>query len=85
MSSYYKKGTVSNPQTDGDKTNIPRGGVPGQVLIKKSRFDYDAEWKDQPVVQQVENRYVTKRFVSGTISGITEERALAYSIALGGC
>ncbi len=85
MSTYYQKGTQSNPQTDADETNIPRGGVPGQILIKKSRFDFDTQWADQPQVTEVENRYTTVNFESASISGISEERALAYSIALGGC
>lgn len=32
-----------------DGISVPKGGDPGQVLVKKSENDYDTEWKDASV------------------------------------
>ncbi len=29
-----------------DGISVPKGGHPGQILVKKSENDYDTEWKD---------------------------------------
>ena len=83
MGTYFKKGVVSNPQEQDTTDNLPRGGVTDQMLVKSSRFDYDAKWVNQPTPLVEQNFYSSYTFESASISGITEELAMAYAIALG--
>lgn len=41
-------GTIKTIQGEKGKDGIsvPKGGLTGQILVKKSENDYDAEWKD---------------------------------------
>lgn len=41
-------GTIKTIQGEKGKDGIsvPKGGLTGQILVKKSKNDYDTEWKD---------------------------------------
>lgn len=84
MSSYYNKGNNnrSNPQTQITSDSIPKGGIKGQVLRKKSSSDYDVEWTTEEPRTLVENKYMTKTYESASLSGISREEAIALSIVL---
>lgn len=82
-STYYKKGTVIQPQTTTEDGSVPSGGVAGYVLTKLSNRDFDYKWYPAPVPVVKQTTNVTNVYESASISGITEERAIAYSIALG--
>jgi hypothetical protein len=81
--SYFQKSVVSNPQTKESTTEVPRGGIKNQVLVKNSNSDYDTVWKEQPAITEVRRFYTTKNYESASLTGISEELALAYAIVLG--
>ena len=81
--SYFQRPVISNPQTQDTTTQIPRGGIKGQILVKKSNSDYDTEWKEQPAVIEERRFYSTKTYESASLTGVSEELAMAYAIALG--
>lgn len=81
--SYFNRPVVSNPQTQDTTTELPRGGVAGQVLVKKSNSDYAVEWKDQPAVVEERRFYSVVNYESASLTGTSEELALAYAIVLG--
>ena len=83
MGTYFKKGVISNPQEQDTTDGLPRGGVTDQMLVKLSRFDYKTKWVNQPIPLVEQKFYSTYNFESASISGITEELAMAYAIALG--
>jgi hypothetical protein len=83
MATYFKKGVISDPQEQEVTDGIPRGGVTDQMLVKLSRFDYKTKWVNQPIPLVEQSFYSSYVFESASISGITEERAIAYAIALG--
>jgi hypothetical protein len=83
MATYFKKGVVSDPQEQETTDGIPRGGVTDQMLVKLSRFDYKTKWVDQPVPLVEQNFYSSYSYESASLSGISEELAIAYAIALG--
>lgn len=58
-------GTIKTLQGEKGKDGIsvPKGGISGQVLVKKSENDYDTEWKDASVGDD-SNKYT---MIQGTL------------------
>ena len=42
------KALFGGGEADSAKNGLPAGGAAGQMLVKKSEEDYDAEWQDAP-------------------------------------